>query len=257
MSKIHTFFTMKTYTFKFVVLFIFISQIPIAGQNRFKAGVAMGLNFSQINGDNHNGYNKIGASLGIKGGFNLTPNIDISAELFYNNTGSKPSREDLTFDSKFKYMPTVELQKADMLIISNFYHKLNPSDEYYNIGLQLGFSYGRLLRSKTEITQYLNPVPTISEYLNKNYRNSDIGFIFGCSYFFTPRFGTSIRHTFSINKLYQKPDSTLKVEETGDFKSFQPYYISVHLFYNFIMSKVKAVDKVEKKKKELNPLERI
>ncbi len=248
---------MNSHPLKLVILFVIICQIHLTAQSRFKAGVATGLNFSQINGDNHNGYNKIGLSFGIKGGFNLTDNIDISTELFYNNTGSKPSRDDLTLNAKFKYMPTVDLQKADMLIISNFYHKLKPSDEYYKIGLQIGFSYGRLLRSKTEITQYLNPVPTIADYLNKNYKNSDFGFIFGCSYFFTPRFGASIRHTFSIDKLYQKPDSKLTVDEVGDFRSFQPYYISCHLFYNFIMPKVKAKEKVEKKKKEINPLERL
>ena len=243
---------------KLIILFVIIYQIsPIAAQSRFKAGIAAGLNFSQINGDNHNGYNKIGPSIGIKGGFNLADNIDISTELFYNSTGAKPSRDDLTLNAKFRYMPTIDLQKADMLIISNFYHKLKPSDEYYKIGLQIGFSYGRLLRSKTEITQYLNPVPTIADYLNKNYKNSDFGFIFGCSYFFTPRLWASIRHTFSLNKLYQQPDSKLTVDEVGDFKSFQPYFISCHLFYNFIMPKVKAAEKVEKKKKEVNPLERL
>jgi Outer membrane protein beta-barrel domain len=248
---------MNTYTLKNIIVFIIICQIPLAAQSSFKAGVAVGLNFSQINGDNHNGYNKIGASLGIKGGFNLTHNMDICTELFYNNTGSKPSRDDLTLDAKFKYMPTVDLQKADMLIIFNVYHKLMPSNEFYKIGLQVGFSYGRLLRSKTEITQYLNPVPKIAEYLNKNYKYSDFGFVFGCSYLFTPRFGASLRHTFSLNKLYRKPDSTLKVEEVGDFTSFQPYYISCHFFYNFIQPQFKAKDKVGGKKKEINPLERL
>ena len=247
---------MNINTLKFSLIFLLLCQLSLTAQNRFKAGVAGGLNFSQINGDNQNGYNKIGGSLGIKGGFDIAHNIDLSAELFYNNKGSKPSREDLTRSGR-SYLPTINLHTADMMIISNFYNKINPSDEFYKISFHIGFSYVKLLRSQTEVTRYLNPVPNIGQYLNQHYKSSDFGFIFGCSYFITPRLGATIRHTFSIRNLYTKPVSELPIEEVGDFKSFKPYYLSLHLFYNFILPSVKKSEKSEKNKKEANPLERL
>ena len=247
---------MNIHTLKISVVFFLLCQLSLTAQNRFKAGVVGGLNFSQINGDNQNGYNKIGGSLGIKGGFDITPNIDLSAELFYNNKGSKPSREDLTGSGR-SYLPTINLHTADMMIIANFYNKFKPSDEFYKISFHTGFSYVKLLRSQTEVTHYLNPVPSIGQYLNQHYKSSDFGFIFGCSYFITPRLGVAIRHTFSIKNLYEKPDSQLPIEEVGDFKTFKPYYLSLHLFYNFILPSVKTSEKSDKNKKEVNPLERL
>ena len=247
---------MNIHKLKISVVFFLLCQLSLTAQNRFKAGVVGGLNFSQINGDNQNGYNKIGGSLGIKGGFDITPNIDLSAELFYNNKGSKPSREDLTGSGR-SYLPTINLHTADMMIIGNFYNKFKPSDEFYKISFHIGFSYVKLLRSQTEVTHYLNPVPNIGQYLNQHYKSSDFGFIFGCSYFITPRLGVAIRHTFSIKNLYTKPDSQLPIEEVGDFKTFKPYYLSLHLFYNFILPSVKTSEKSDKNKKEINPLERL
>lgn len=247
---------MNIYKPKLSLILVLICQLSLPAQNLFKAAIIGGVNFSQINGDNQNGYNKIGGSLGIKGGFDIAPNIDLSAELFYNNKGSKPSRDDLTLNSK-SYLPTISLHTADMMVISNFYHKFNPSDEFYKISFHVGFSYGRLLRSQTEITRYFNSIPNIAQYLNQHYKSSDFGFIFGCSYFITPRLGATIRHTFSIGNLYTKSDSALPLAEVGDFKSFKPYYLSLHLFYNFILPNAKTSEKLEKNKKEINPLERL
>ena len=72
------------------LIFFFCSSILFGQTSPFKAGIAAGLNFSQVDGDYQHGYHKKGLTLGIRGGIVLKKKYSIITELLYNYYGGEP-----------------------------------------------------------------------------------------------------------------------------------------------------------------------
>lgn len=60
----------------------------VANAERFNAGLVIGFNNSQLDGDRFAGYDKIGLTGGIKGIVRLLPRLDFNMELLYSKKGS-------------------------------------------------------------------------------------------------------------------------------------------------------------------------
>ena len=239
--------------------FLMINSLLIAqSEQHFRAGVAAGVNFSQINGDNQNGYHKVGVSVGAKGAYCFKPNFDMSAELLYNSRGSRPnpfeSRESLKERSA---LMTATLNYADVLLAANFHFSPNSDYTFYRQSLQFGVSYGRLLSSNIQVLKGDAPNIALETTLQDQIRKDDLGFVAGYSWFLTARLGIMVKHTFSLRKIYVNP---LKGAANQEYQGFTPYNFSLQLVYNFISPKLNVKAQVEKARKaaerrKKNPLE--
>jgi len=61
----------------------------IPNNERFNAGLIIGMNASQVDGDYYKGFNKYGLTAGIRGITRLKPNFDFNVEILYSKKGSK------------------------------------------------------------------------------------------------------------------------------------------------------------------------
>ncbi|NJN33757.1 MAG: PorT family protein [Saprospiraceae bacterium] len=173
--------------------------------------------------------------------------FELSAELFYNQRGATPGNNNANFNTRDLPVTTIKLHYADVLIMANFFTRLSSEGTFYRQNWQVGFSYGRLLGSKTDVTRRLQPAEAFAENLSQNYKSDDFALVAGWSLYFTPRLGLNLRHSISLTSLYKNPNfkPTLNSRER-DYFSLTSYFFSAQIFYNFISPKIKK----KKKKKE-------
>ncbi|NJN33315.1 MAG: PorT family protein [Saprospiraceae bacterium] len=148
---------------KLILIFCFATPLFLTAQNRFKAGLIVGINAAQINGDNQDGYNKLGLSLGIRGGFDVAETADLTVELFYNNKGAKLT--DANAKNNQLFLPNVNIHQADVIIMFNKYLRpKNPEDQAQTM-FHIGLSYGRILKTETEVFKRRAAVPQVATFL--------------------------------------------------------------------------------------------
>ncbi len=230
-------------------LFISITMLRAQTEQHFRASAAAGVNFSQIEGDAQQGYNKIGVSVGVKGAYCFKPNFDMSAELLYNSRGGRPNFKapPPTF-SDISPLFKAELNYADIVLAANFHFKPDNSYTFYRQSLQIGISYGRLLSSKITINSnrgdsYNN---SLENELQDAIKQDDIGLLVGYTWNVTSRFGIGVKHVFSLRQIYTNPRNGLG---NPYYISFIPYNFSLNLVYNLFSPKLNIKSQAEKIRK--------
>jgi Outer membrane protein beta-barrel domain len=230
-------------------VFFFLSSYLLIAQNRFKAGVAIGFNLAQLDGDLQQGYDKFGLSLGLKGFVIIKPQFDISAELFFNQKGATFTGNTNAVDAKTLYAQFTH-NYADVIFLANFNINANDAETHYRHTFHTGVSIGRLLNSKTSVQRGSVFLSDFEQKVTKDYKSNDVSFVIGWSWYFTKRMGLTLRHTLSLTNLYENP---LSFDERKNgkpsFQSLRSYFFSAQIFYNFISPKKVGIDKTKKKKK--------
>jgi hypothetical protein len=231
-----------------LLLVMTITSSTLFSQNRFKAGIAVGLNLAQLDGDLQQGYDKAGYNFGLKGAFIIKPQFDISTELFFNQKGAVYSGSPNLLDTK-KLYPTITANYADVLIMANINFSPNDAETFYKHTFQVGVSLGRLVSSKTSVQRGVIFDNVFEQNLAKNYKSNDVAVVIGWSWFFSKKVGINLRHTFSVTNMYENANS-VGVRDLGvtNFQSFRSYFLSAHVFYNFISPKKLGLGKKKKKK---------
>lgn len=236
--------------FLFLVAFNTFITEGVLAQNRFKASLMAGSNFSQIQGDQQDGYNKQGINLGISGSMILLPDLDFCAELLYNNRGASPNS---TTNVRFNHPNSdISLKYADIALSLNYFFRPKVEQNLYEQSIKVGVSYGRLLKSKVEVFMNQYRQKPIEQNLAQNLIPNDFSLMFAWSYYFTPKLSFTIRHTNSLSYLY-------KVRNTTDdqyYKDMRPYFITAQINFDFIAPKKVLVVR-KSKKARVSPLEEL
>lgn len=222
----------------------------VFAQNRFKASVMTGINFSQIDGDNQDGYKKKGISLGLIGSMVLKPDFEICTELLYNEKGT--SAGSLSPYRRDHFYSNIALKYSEMALLAHYFFRPQIAENYYKQSLKIGVSYGRLLKSQTDISINQLIDKTTEQILAQNYNKNDFSFVAAWSYYVSPRISVSVRHTNTLSFLYKSPNTTGK----GAFENMRPYFLSAQLTYDFIAPK-KVIVVRKMKKARFNPLEEL
>ena len=114
-------------------------------ERRFTAAVVMGINISQIDGDEDGTYSKVGFNGGARGGVRFGKNMELCTEILFSQKGSYIKNIDKLYHLDYIEVPLI------------FYYKdweaMNRKQEkYMRVMIGGGFSYSRLLNST--INQY-------------------------------------------------------------------------------------------------------
>ena len=235
---------MKVNTICFVILWSLMSLkiTELRAQSPFKAGVSIGLNLAQIDGDHQFGYDKRGLGYGIRGGVAVRKNFDIMTELLYVQKGASP-KSTQAFDSR---KAEIELKYAEVPLLFSYHFKKNDLG-FYKWTIQAGASYGRLLKSTSVVTKksMLDSMATLS-LSQENYKKKDISFIIGLTYNIRSNLGINVRHSVSLTTLYDNPDfniPTTTAKRAEMYISFRNYFLSFQIYYDFIAPKIKKPKK--------------
>lgn len=110
----------------------------------FEGGISAGFNFSQVDGDNFAGFNKLGINAGPIVHVNFTPNWNVSLEVLFSQKGSRTKPDPNNFNTYYLAMNYIEVP-----VMANYNDK-------NRLIFQAGAAYGRLFSVKEEINGVLN-----------------------------------------------------------------------------------------------------
>ena len=233
----------KIQTSFFLFLFFFFTKNIFAQNSPFKAGVTVGLNLAQIDGDHQSGYDHKGYSFGLRGGFALSKRIDIMSELIYLEKGAEPPSTSTGSDQR---RLVIDLKYAEVPILFTHHFKKNDKG-FYNWSFHTGISYGRLLKSTATVRVRSVVDSNITKSLSQEFFNKkDWSLINGISYNIGQNFGLRFRHSLSLNQLFINPNP--ERNNNGSLKReayvfFRNYFISFQAYYDFIAPKAKKPKK--------------
>lgn len=135
------------------------------GEQKFSAGIAFGANISQVDGDGMSGFSKIGMNAGPVVNIRFGEKVALGFELLYSQKGSRSIGAGYSSSSGSYFgRYSIKVNYAEVPFI--LYYYLQPK---YQFGI--GASYNRLINSKEQYDDGMNPVIPFDETLypfNKN-----------------------------------------------------------------------------------------
>lgn len=146
----------------------------------FKGGLFGGMTFSQVDGDQWAGYNKVGLQVGAYSRFLLNDEWSFVAELKYIQKGSIHSDK----ENPYSYF-RIKLNYMEIPLLLNY--QLN---EHFAFGG--GFAYGQLMNGKVD-----DASGTVSEE-QLVYKNMDINAIAQFKYLFNEHLWADIKFAYSV-----------------------------------------------------------
>ena len=161
--------------FILIVLFFAIS----ANAQRFKGGILVGINASQIDGDSWAGFYKTGLLAGAFVNTDLKDKFSAQMEIKYSAKGSAPHKD--TYDYR-----KIRLNYIDVPIIGQY-------EAVENLKLEAGLSFNYLFKAEYyDGTWYDNWVP------GEEPNSMETALVFGFNYTFFTRFDMNIRWNYSL-----------------------------------------------------------
>lgn len=174
-------------------LFIFISFIITNNfaQQRFKAGINVGLTAAQINGDESADFNKLGLTAGVRAYTILSPKSDILIEILFSQRGSRTK----VINGTTVPQKIINLNYIEVPLIYTIKDWYQDDEDYYKMHFQAGLSYGRLFGS-----EFTN---TALEVTQPFLRENDFSWLAGITFHTNAHVGFYARYTRSINLLFR------------------------------------------------------
>ncbi|HMT00106.1 MAG TPA: porin family protein [Saprospiraceae bacterium] len=174
--------------FKLFAVGLFLMVISEGLSQNFYGSMVLGVNASQIDGDNAAGFNKPGLTGGFKIDYPISASLDISAELLYSSRGSRDNRENIKIDLNYIEMP----------LIVSFRDWYVEKGDYDKVRVDGGFSYGYLFSAESNEN-------SLGPFVNE-LKKHDVSFVTGVAYMFTPKWGVNLRYTRSLFKMLSGAD---------------------------------------------------
>lgn len=206
------------YTLTLILCCVFIS-IQMKAQERFKAGIIVGFNAAQLDGDRSAGYNKLGLVAGLRGVTVITNKIEVSIELLYSQRGSRSSLVPDNSNVPFK----IATDFIEIPLLFNYKDWYDEEGEYYKLHFHAGFSYGRLISTNVEDDSPVSNLVQASEDFNKN----DWSYMLGATFYAGPHVAFTFRWSRSFGVLYFNNSANIGLP------SLQNHLISIRTLYMF------------------------
>lgn len=199
---------------------VFLFMVQGAEAQRFGARAVLGLNASQIAGDQLAGFDKVGITAGLKGTALLAEKTDLNVEFLYSVRGSRPDIFNASVDPDIE----ITLQYLDLPVYISYHDWPDEEGDFYKAFALAGLSYGRLIEAST-FDQY-NEVDADLDTLVDEFNENDISWLLGFGFRLSQRFAISFRYTRSINLLLNATKKELNTFSLRTyFLSFRGEYI--------------------------------
>ncbi len=154
---------------------------------KFKAMAIVGLNASQIDGDNLYGFHKLGIQTGGRLSYQNSKILDVAMEMLYSQRGSAVR----IFGNKEG--DKISLQYIELPLLVSVRDWLIEEGGYYKVRAEAGLSYGYLFGVQS---------PGYNEVY---FRQHDLSWLIAAGIQFTKRVGCSLRYTSSFGNMYRDP----------------------------------------------------
>ncbi len=154
----------------------------VTDAQRILGGISVGMNLTQVDGDEYYGFHKVGLNVGpmVIVPFGKNKKWSVSMELLYSQKGSHHggNTDTTTYNFKLDYLEIpVLLHFTDKKIISG----------------GIGFSYGQLVNQKEDTSYYVQPITGLSK--------SDISLIADLQIRIWNRLWADLRYQYTVVRL--------------------------------------------------------
>ena len=190
-----------------LIAFLFSAALlPLSAQN-FGGGLIVGLNASQIDGDNASGFNKAGLSIGGFVDYEITKNVLFQPEILFDQLGSATADEPL---SKMGYI-TVPL-------LINLTLPVSIGNSTQEIQVHAGPAVGLLLYGRDGLNI------DISDAL----KSQDLRAMGGIAFLFN-RVSLSARYGYSLISLAKGGRSSILFPFGGPYHNYVSFSLRFHI----------------------------
>lgn len=174
---------MRKFRYLYLFLFVFggLNPIIISAQN-LGGGLVLGMNLSQIDGDNEGGFRKPGAALGGYVSFRLSDKLELQPEILFDQIGSVSQNG--FFSNRFNYF--------SFPLLINFQIPIILGDERRMLKLQAGPVPSVLLSAKDKLLS-----PTNND-ITESSKSVDIRIGLGAVFELKPALSFSLRWNYSM-----------------------------------------------------------
>ena len=225
----------------YLCLFLSFSQVIAYGQRRrtskkeikrFEAGVLLGVNFSQIDGDYFTGFDKKGIYGGIRGVANVSNTTSIVVDMLYSQKGSKIPHG-VVIDNQSVNDRIIGINYAEVPIVLK--HKLLTTSS--SPFLELGLSFSRQINT---IIQEKSPglfKGTVYREIESQFERTDMNLVAGLGAAAGSHLSIGLRYNFSLNRFYfneayEAP--TVFSLRPREVQFLRNYYISFYAAYHIL-----------------------
>lgn len=201
-----------------VLLFLLVTQIAAQdGDDRaneipigtFKAGLVLGLNACQIDGDAFAGYNKLGLQVGTEVAYRINKLWMPSVGILYSQIGSRTDRE---INQAFG-VTHYQLDYVEVPLMLNYIDG--------GIRISAGLSYGRLI----DIDISLDGVDETADRA-PYYLDNDYSVVLGFGYFIDEHWGFDFRWTRSMLSIVDvEVGNIINQRQVNKYLSFRATYL--------------------------------
>ena len=169
---------------------------------RFKAGLILGINLSQLDGDRLAGYNQLGFNTGAEISVVMSERWNMNMEFLFSQKGSNRTLN----DDPASVFENIRLNYVEVPLLVNFYD--------WKFRASAGFSYANLFDYK---------VITIDgdDTENFNFRSHLFAFIIGVTYMINDHWGANVRWSRELDVQMNSADTDLR----GKTLAFRILYI--------------------------------
>lgn len=190
---------------QFYLVILLLTIVSLSGfSQRFEGGVLVGLNASQVDGDNYSGYRKPGIALGGYVQTNLSRTVYAGMELKFAQKGSR-NIDSLAIQGQIKYI--MRLNYVDLPV----YLGVRTSER---ISLLVGVSPGYLI-SGTEYNDY----GKLTEQDQKAFSEFDLQGMLGFRFQFTKRLFVDLRGAYSVLPIRKQKGDPLWYWKSNQFNN--------------------------------------
>jgi len=201
----------------FFVLTLLFTFTTLSAQNaverRFKGGIVGGFNIAQIEGDDAAGYNKIGLQAGLRVAIVLKEKMDLGIEMLFSQRGSAARNMN---QGSFPFKLT--LNYVEVPVLFNYMDWKAEDEDYYRLHFHGGFSYGRLIGYSSDF----NDFTVIGDF----FRDNDVSWIAGATYYVSENLGFSARYTRSIYPFFVPDENSPNASPLIGYQiTFQTLYM--------------------------------
>jgi hypothetical protein len=139
----------------------------------FGMRAVLGVNASQVAGDQLAGFDKVGIHGGLKGTAMLTEKAHLNVEFVYSVRGSRPDIFNAGVDPDID----ITLQYLDLPVYLTYSDWYDEEAGYYKAFAQGGFSFGRLIKAST--FDHFNSGDADLDTLVDEFSENDISWLLG------------------------------------------------------------------------------
>lgn len=153
-----------------------------------KPVVYAGINVTQVDGDNINGFRNVGVNTGLGAFIRLPKNLSTSFEVLYSQKGSRTSlNEEINLGTEYK----LRLDYIDIPILFNYHDKDRAI-------FGAGVIVSNLVKSKERYTdQFGNTI----EDEDLPYKRTSFEVVANVSFIFIKNFGISLRYQYTLGQM--------------------------------------------------------